>query len=111
MGVESWHMLQPAKKCVNSYSLTFRLYKVSFVRLYKVCPLCGCEFDCHYFHGVCPYCGDNPNSGNPNGDTPSDDNLNNDNSNDPSQPDFVLFPELLVETSPLTLFSELAFYP
>lgn len=79
------------KKCVKTYTTSFKLYKVCCFRLYKVCPCCGCEFDYHYFDGECPGCRDN--------DDP------------PPQPGFVFFPELLLATSPLALFPELAFYP
>lgn len=95
-GVPNWHLAKPTKKCIKTYSSTLKLYEVHFARLYKVCSWCGSEFDYYFLHGVCLYCGDKPNI---------------DNSDDPPQPGFVFFPELLLETSPLALFPELAFYP
>jgi hypothetical protein len=108
IGVEYWYMPEPTKKCVKSYSTIFRLYSVSVVRLYMICPCCGCEFDYYCFYGRCPYCDDNPNNDNSNNNNnPNDDN----DSDDPPQPGFVFLPELLLEDSPLALFPELAFYP
>ncbi|SDF60479.1 hypothetical protein [Sporolituus thermophilus] len=95
-GIPNWPLPKSTKKCVKTYTSTLKLYEVSFFRLYKVCLWCGCEFDYYNFHGVCPFCGDNPNG---------------DNIDDPPQPGFVFFPELLLATSPLALFPELAFYP
>lgn len=95
-GVPNWHLAKSTKKCIKTNTSIFKLYEVCYFRLYKVCSWCGCEFDYYFFHGVCPCCGDNRNI---------------DNSNDPPQPGFVFFPELLLETSTLALFPELAFYP
>lgn len=81
------------KECLCTYTSIFKLYKVSYYRLYKVCPQCGCEFDCQFYED-CPVCSGNP------GNNP--DNI-------PPQPGFVFFPELLLATSPLELFPELAF--
>lgn len=86
-GTPNWHLAKSTKKCIKTYTSILKLYEFYFFRLYKVCSWCGCEFDYYYFHGVCPCC------------------------DDPPQPGFVFFPELLLETSPLTLFPELAFYP
>ncbi|XER12483.1 hypothetical protein SATMO3_26730 [Sporomusa aerivorans] len=85
-----WRLPRTAKRCVKTYTSVLNLYKVCYLRLYKVCLWCGCEFDEHYFHGECPCCG---------------------NDDPPPQPGFVLFPELLLASSPLALFPELAFYP
>ncbi|GMB00878.1 hypothetical protein PIPA1_36770 [Pelosinus sp. IPA-1] len=95
-GVPNWYFSKSTKNCINTYTLTLKLYEVYFTRLYKVCLWCDCEFNYYFFHGVCPYCGDKPNFN---------------NSDDPPQPGFVFFPELLLATSPLALFPELAFYP
>lgn len=82
-------------QCVKTFQSEFKLYRISYYCLYKVCPWCGCEFEC-YEYNECPNCG---NPGN-DGDDP-----------DPPQPGFVLFPELLLPTSQLAMFPELAFYP
>lgn len=82
-------------ECKGIYSSTFKLYKITYYRLYIVCPVCGCEFDCE-LNEICPYCENNP--GNP----------GNHNSN-PPQPGFVFLPELLLPTDSLALFPELAF--
>lgn len=94
--IPNWYFAKSTKKYIKTYTLTLKLYKVYFTRLYKVCWRCSCEFDYYFCHGVCPYCGDKPN-------------INN--SDDPPQPGFVFFPELLTEVSPFVLFPELAFYP
>ena len=94
-GVPNWHLAKSTKKCIKTNTSIFKLYEVCYFRLYKVCSWCGCEFDYYFFRGVCPCCGDNPNI----------------NNNDPPQAGFVLFPELLLPTSELALFPELAFYP
>lgn len=86
------------RECIATYSSTFKLYEISYYRLYMVCPLCGCEFDCD-LNEICPYCENNPgNPGNP----------GNPNSN-PPQPGFVFLPELLLPADSFALFPELAF--
>ena len=92
----NWQLAKPNKKYIKTYTSNLKLYEVYYFKLYKVCPWCGCEFDYYFFHGICPCCADNPSSN---------------NSDDPPQPGFVFFPELLLATSPLALFPELAFYP
>lgn len=85
--------LKPTIKCVKTYQSVFKLYKITYYCLYQVCPCCGCEFECCGYY-KCPYCGNSVNNG-----------------DDPPQPGFVLFPELLLPTSQLAVFPELAFYP
>ncbi|XEQ93846.1 hypothetical protein SCACP_27430 [Sporomusa carbonis] len=85
-----WCLSKCTKKCIKIYEANFKLYRVCHYRLYKVCPRCGCEFD-YYCYCVCPCCGDNPD--------------------EPPEAGFVFFPELELETSPFTLFPELAFKP
>lgn len=109
---------QCTRQCLRTYTSTFKLYRVCYFRLYKVCPWCGFEFDCYHYHDICPYCGhpnmdigNNPNGigNNPNGNIGNNPNTNVSN-DPPPQPGFVLFPELLLPTSELALFPELAFY-
>ena len=95
-GVSPGYLPKPTYECIKTITLTFKLCYVSTYRLYTVCQRCGCEFDYYYFQGICPYCGNN---------------LILNYIDDPPQPGFVFFPELLLETSPLALFPELAFYP
>lgn len=86
-----WGLPRPTKEYVEAYKSEFRLYRICYYRLYRVCPWCGCEYDCALY-SVCPSSA-NGNPGNP------------------PEPGFVFFPELLVETSSLSLFPELAFEP
>lgn len=43
------------KKCVKTFSCTYKLYKVCTYKIIKVCPRCGCEYE-HGRHPVCPKC-------------------------------------------------------
>ena len=82
---------QCTRKCVKTYKLIFKVYKIYYYRLYRICSWCGYEYD-YELYPSCPCCG-------------------NSLVDDPPQAGFVLFPELLLETSPLKLFPELAFKP
>ena len=48
---------KPTKKCLKTFDCTFKLYRLSYCRLYKVCQSCGHEYDFHHHVGVCPRCG------------------------------------------------------
>lgn len=48
---------KPTKKCLKTFDCTFKLYRLSYCRLYKVCQSCGHEYDFHHHGGVCPRCG------------------------------------------------------
>ena len=48
---------KPMKKCLKTFDCTFKLYRISFCRLYKVCQSCSHEYDFHHHGGVCPKCG------------------------------------------------------
>lgn len=43
------------KKCVKTFTSTFKLYRICHYRLYKVCPRCRHEYDYHRY-GMCPKC-------------------------------------------------------
>lgn len=48
---------KPVKKCLKTFDCTFKLYHISYCRLYKVCHSCSHEYDFHHHGGVCPKCG------------------------------------------------------
>lgn len=47
---------EPVKECVKKYKACYKLYRISALRLYKVCSRCGCEFDYYQQRGCCPHC-------------------------------------------------------
>lgn len=47
---------EPVKECVKKYKACYKLYKISFLRLYKTCSCCGREFDYYHHRGCCPHC-------------------------------------------------------
>lgn len=46
----------PRKKCIKTFDCTFKLYRLSYCRLYKVCQSCGHEYDFYHHRGMCPHC-------------------------------------------------------
>ncbi|MDU2063839.1 MAG: hypothetical protein E6713_03280 [Sporomusaceae bacterium] len=46
----------PKKKCVKTFDCTFKLYRMCYYRLYKVCHACGHEYDFYQHRGTCPRC-------------------------------------------------------
>lgn len=55
------------RKCVQTFTETYKLYQNCCYSLYKVCSCCGHEFD-HNRHYMCPSCG--AQMGDPPGDPP-----------------------------------------
>ena len=43
------------KKCVKTFSCTYKLYKICTYKMIKVCPRCGNEYE-HDRHPACPRC-------------------------------------------------------
>ena len=46
----------PTKECVKTYKCCYKLYKFTQYRLYKVCTVCGYEFDHYQNRGMCTKC-------------------------------------------------------
>lgn len=48
---------KPQKECVQTFKCCYKLYRICYYRLYKLCPHCGHEYDHHQHQGMCPKCG------------------------------------------------------
>ena len=46
---------KPEKKCIKTFNCTYRLYKICFYKVVRVCPRCNHEYD-NEWHPVCPKC-------------------------------------------------------
>lgn len=48
---------KPKKECVETFKCSYKLYRISYYRLYKQCGQCGHEYDHQHHQGMCPKCG------------------------------------------------------
>ena len=46
---------KPEKKCIKTFACTYRLYRICFYKVVRVCPRCSHEYD-NKRHPVCPKC-------------------------------------------------------